>query len=136
MNHTWQTAVHEATHAIVAHSENVSVGDVSIVPEGLTAGHMRPYFGFQHVDTTKAILILLAGAEGERIICGRATPGGDAKDLEGATALASSDEWIRLGYTVDRVLDLYRTLARAKIVGLRHHIEALARNLQRRKTIP
>jgi cell division protease FtsH len=86
----WRIAVHEAGHAVVAHSFGLSVGDLSLrslanCGSGLASVHPSPLPTSQSLRNMLAVL--LAGRAAEVVVCG-APSAGAKTDLAIATSLA------------------------------------------------
>jgi len=88
MEDLWRTAVHESSHAVVAHMTGDGVvRSISIVGQGRSGGHtvmMSRDVALSRATAERRVMVALAGHVGETLICGYPTSGASS-DLAMAT---------------------------------------------------
>lgn len=144
----YQTAIHEAGHAVVGRALGVTCGDVSIDAEGDDhLGHSvmdDPRFSWERGDGAKRpiadafCIALYAGAEAERIILGTADVG-EGVDCERATACMAWAGVRGASFVDDEAFDRnearLRQRARQEIMRRRATIERVAAALVERRRL-
>ncbi|HEY8577382.1 MAG TPA: AAA family ATPase [Devosia sp.] len=85
----WTVAIHEIGHALVAHRLGLMVNAVSIVPQGMSSGHMelrKPSLMPTWDQVTKLVTVALGGRAAD-IVVGTGAHAGAESDLAEATRL-------------------------------------------------
>lgn len=128
-----RTAIHEASHAVMALVLRGKCHEVTIVRTRETLGHAEA----SSATILNDVLVCAAGAAGERIVCGRAAPGSVGGDREiiglqtGGVAYGeylAVAEWI-LSIHWQAVLELSRELLVRKTMNQYDIRKAVARYL-------